>query len=271
MSGNPRFSIVFVLGIAHSGSTLLGRMLDMHPDALCVGELLRLEEALANANDKCSCGELLTTCPFWTRWRSRMPEKTQRDYTKLTVPLLDELRVAENRKVLIDLSKTRGYRLAKRWRDARVGYIHIVRDPRGVFRSHLARGGELEARLKVHKKWIKRLTNFAGDNDRSLTVHYEDLVTSPEAVARRICKFLGLTFVRELLTPSAKVHHFVSSNRSAFLKTHDRFQLDERWRHELAAEQVARISDYLKSVPLYRDRYGLPGGSSPLPTPAFEH
>jgi len=64
--------------------------------------------------------------------------------------------------------------------------------------------------------------------------------------------------VPELLTPASKVHHFVSSNRSPYSKGTDRFQLDERWRRELAPEQIARISSYLKSVPVYRDRYGLP-------------
>ena len=259
MSGNPRFSVVFVLGIAHSGSTLLGRMLDMHPDVLCVGELLRLEEALAREDEKCSCGELVTGCPFWTRWRSRVPEKVQRDYTKLDFTLLDRMRAEENRQVLVDLSKTRGYRLSKRWREPRVGYILIIRDPRGVFRSHLARGGELEPRLKVHKKWIGRLTDFADDHkDRSLVLHYEDLVTAPEANIRLICEFLGLTFVPEVLAPSSKVHHFVSANASSYLKSNTGFRLDERWRRELSPEHIARISNYLKSVPVYRDRYGLP-------------
>lgn len=269
MTGNPRFSVVFVLGVAHSGSTLLGRMLDMHPDVLCVGELLRFEEALAREGEKCSCGELLGACSFWTRWRSRLPEKVQRDYTKLDFALLDQMRAAENRKLLVDLSKTRGYRLTKRWREPRVGYILIIRDPRGVFRSHLARGGDLEPRLKVHKKWIGRLTDFAGDHkDRCLVLHYEDLVTSPEAQVRAICEFLGLTYVPELLTPSAKIHHFLSSNRSAYLKSNDRFQLDERWRRELPPEHIARISDYLKGVRVYRERYGLPATAIERPVPA---
>lgn len=41
----PNYPVVFVLGIAHSGSTLLGRLLDMHSRVLCVGELMRIDEA----------------------------------------------------------------------------------------------------------------------------------------------------------------------------------------------------------------------------------
>jgi hypothetical protein len=258
MTGNPRFSTVFVLGIGHSGSTLLGRMLDMHPDVLCVGELLRLEQALAKPDTKCFCGELVSGCPFWTRWRARLPETVQRDYRKWDFALLDRMRASENRRVLVDLSKTRAYRLTKRWREPRVGYILLVRDPRGVLRSHLARGEDLREQLKVHRKWIGRLMDFAEDRrDRCLVMHYEDLVQSPEARTRGVCEFLGLEFVPELLRPDDKTHHLVKASGSSYLKGTNRFQLDERWRRELHPDVIAQISNCLKGVQVYRDRYGL--------------
>jgi hypothetical protein len=258
MNAHPQFSQVFVLGIGHSGSTLLGRMLDMHPDVVCVGELLRLEQALANANAKCFCGELVTACPFWTRRRAQIPEKVQRDYTRWDFAMLDKLRAAEDRKMLVDLSKTRAYRLTSRWREPHVGYILLIRDPRGVLRSHIARGEDLADQLKVHKKWIGRLMDFAEERPgRCLVMHYEDLVGSPEAKIRAVCDFLSLQFVPELLRPDDKTHHLVKASGSSYLKGTNRFQLDERWRRELQPEVIARISNYLASVPIYRERYGL--------------
>lgn len=258
MNTAPRFSQIFVLGIGHSGSTLLGRMLDMHPDVLCVGELLRMEEALVYEKEKCSCGELVAACSFWARWRARVPEKVQRDYKQTDFALLEKLRTGEDRKVLVDLSKTRAYRLTKRWHEPQVGYILLIRDPRGVLRSHIARGEDLANQLKAHKKWIGRLMDFAQDHkDRCLVMHYEDLVNAPEANIRAVCDFLGLQFVPELLRPDDKTHHFVRSSGSAYLKGANRFQLDERWRRELQPEIIALISSHLKSVPVYRDRYKL--------------
>ena len=259
MNSGPRFSQLFVLGIGHSGSTLLGRMLNMHPDVLCVGELLRLEQALENPNTKCFCGEFINRCPSWIRWRAQIPNKVQHDYTKWDFTTLEKMRASTDSKVLVDLSKTRSYRLTKKWREPQIGYVLLVRDPRGVLRSHLARGEDLESQLKVHKKWIGRLTEFAeARDDRCLVLHYEDLVTSPEASIRRVCDFIGLQFVPELLRPDDKVHHFVKASGSSYLKGNNRFQLDERWRRELQPEVIDRISNYLKSVPIYRDRYGLP-------------
>ena len=43
---SPKYPIVFVIGIAHSGSTLLGRLRDMHSRVLCVGELRRIAETI---------------------------------------------------------------------------------------------------------------------------------------------------------------------------------------------------------------------------------
>jgi hypothetical protein len=164
----------------------------------------------------------------------------------------------ETRKVLVDLSKTRAHRLAARWKDPGVGFVLLLRDPRGVLRSMAAKGEDLRRALKPHLKWIGRLEEFARDNPRRcLTMHYEDLVSEPELHVRRICDFVGLTFVPEMLTPDSKVHHFVRSSGSNYLKGTNRFQLDERWRRELVPEQIELISNYLKNVPIYRERYKL--------------
>lgn len=258
MNSHPRFSQLFVLGIGHSGSTLLGRMLDMHPDVLCVGELLRLEQALQRPRAKCFCGELIVRCPSWIHRRAHIPETMQHDYTRWDFPTLEKVRAAEDRKVLVDLSKTRSYRLTKNWSEPQVAYVLLVRDPRGVLRSHIARGEDLESQLKLHKKWIGRLTEFAEARaDRCLVLRYEDLVTSPEASIRTVCSFVGLSFVPDLLRPDDKTHHLVKASTSSYLKGTNRFQLDERWRRELQPDVLARISHCLKSVPLYRDCYGL--------------
>jgi hypothetical protein len=258
MNSTPRFTTVFVLGIAHSGSTILGRVLDMHPDVVCVGELLRLSEGLENPAEQCSCGAALRECSFWMRLINQVPEEVKKNYKKWDLPLLNKVRLGENGRLLIDLSKTRAHRLTKRWHDQSVGYILMLRDPRGVLRTTVERGEDLAGPLKVHRKWIGRLTEFADENaSRCLTMHYEDLVTNPEARVKEICTFLNLTFVPEMLTPDAKLHHFVSSNASTYIRTTTRFQLDERWRRELKPEQIALISNYLKSVPVYRTRYEL--------------
>ena len=60
----PRHPLVFVLGVARCGSTLLGRLLDRHPRVAALGEFMRLDRALARGRP-CSCGERVEACPAW--------------------------------------------------------------------------------------------------------------------------------------------------------------------------------------------------------------
>jgi hypothetical protein len=258
MEQRLRFRTVFVLGIGHCGSTLLGRIVNMHPDVLCVGELLRLGEALENPDEHCSCGALLRECSFWSPWIHGLPDRIKRNYRKWSPTLLNKIRELEGHELLLDLSKARAYRLSKRWRDADIGYILMLRDPRGIMRSSVARGGDLKGSLKVHRKWMGRFCDFAEKNpSRCLTIYYEDLVSRPEVHIKKVCDFIGLDFLEEMIRPEIGLHHFVSSNYSAYIRNTVGFRLDERWRTELTDQQVHLISNYLKDVPAYGSRYGL--------------
>src|SRR5258706_373975 len=73
------FRNVFVMGAPYSGSTLLGRLLDSHSRIACGGELGLLGQAIANRRP-CSCGRLVTECPFWQRLLSSLPGRTHPDY-----------------------------------------------------------------------------------------------------------------------------------------------------------------------------------------------
>ena len=260
MTTQPRFSTLFVVGLGHSGSTLLGRMLNMHPLALCVGEILRLDQALADTRAICFCREPVRTCSFWTRWVRQLPDAVKKDPPRWTLDLLDRMRVEEGRKLLVDLSKSRAWRLTRRWKQDSIGYLFLVRDPRGVMRSALKRNQDLSDLIKLHRKWIPRYQSFIeGKGANGATVFYEDLVASPEQTLRSVCEFAGLNFVPEMLSPDTKTHHLVKSSGSKFLKGANKLQQDERWREELTPRQLETINDRLSSVALYRDRYNLIG------------
>ena len=254
----PRFSKLFVVGVGHSGSTLLGRMLNMHPDIICVGELLRLDHAVDNPDEHCFCDTPLNMCSFWSRWAPKFPESVKRDYLQWTPELIDYIRTEEGKKVIVDLSKTRSYRLTKDWKDTDICYLFIVRDPRGVMRSALHKGGDLSDLLPRHKKWIERYESFAKKRRSTcLTVFYEELACSPETHLQRVCYFLGLRIFPAMFTPDSKTHHFVHSSGSRYLKSINKLRVDDRWRTELTLEQIERINKYLGKVDMYRHRYQL--------------
>jgi hypothetical protein len=258
MGWEPKFTLLFVLGIGRSGSTLFGRLLANHPDVVNVGELLRVEETLGDPEANCACGMPVATCPEWNHLLEGVPEEVLKNYKKWTPDLLERIRMNGKARLLVDVSKTRGYRLAKRWRDPRVGFVLLLRNPRGIFRSHVAEGKDLVTRLKMHKKWMVRLTRFASKRaDRCLIIHYEDLVTAPEATLRMICEFVGLDYQSALGSPDAAASHMAVYSGSSYMKGTGKLRLDERWRQELSGDAISCISRYLCDVPIYQQRYRL--------------
>lgn len=252
----PKIHLLFILGLGRSGSTLLGRLLDNHPDVAGVGELLRLDQVVDHPGSKCSCGLLASECAVLTKQFEEIPDAVKRNYKKWTPALLNKVRENAGKKVLVDVSKTRSYRLAKRWSNPSCGFILLLRDPRGIFRSRVAEKDDLVDRLKFHKKWIKRYASFARRRKgRCLVMHYEDLVTAPEESMRKICGFIGIEFLPEMIAPESKVNHLAVYSGSSYLKGTGTLRLDERWRHEMREEDIECIAKRLKSVPLYNDRY----------------
>lgn len=253
MDQKLQFTTLFILGAGHSGSTLVGRMLSMHPGALFVGELLRLDVALANDDERCTCKQRLVECPFWSRWIEKLPAAIKKDYRNWTYEWLERMRVGEGKDLFIDSSKSRAHRLTEHWSEPRIAYVLMVRDPRGAMRAALKRGGELGAMLQSHCKWMKRYEAFVRKKT-SLVVHYEDLVASPETALKRICDFLGLDYLPAMLSPNSE-GHLVRASWSNYLRGEKNVQLDERWRTELTPEQISEIDTACGSIGIYRDRY----------------
>ncbi len=55
---------IFITCHGHSGSTLLSKLLSLHPEGLNVGEVKHFAAYYAK-NDPCGCGLALQSCPFW--------------------------------------------------------------------------------------------------------------------------------------------------------------------------------------------------------------
>jgi hypothetical protein len=62
---DPR--VLYVLGIYHSGTTLLGNLAGQLDGFFSVGELRSVWRKATLPNARCGCGERLSTCPVWSR------------------------------------------------------------------------------------------------------------------------------------------------------------------------------------------------------------
>lgn len=248
-----RFPLVFIVGVGHSGSNLLSRLLARHPRVACVGETAWADYAAAKAVP-CTCGRAYADCPYWGPLLPLLEGRRGYDHRRLTPQVFDELRRAAGADVLVDNSKTRVWRLARRWPG--VGFLLLLRDSRGVLASGLRKdGADLSHLLRRHRKWIRRFARLARRRPAdTLVLRYEDLATRPEAELRRVTDFLGIDFDPALLRPSSRPYHFMYCKKTAADRG-DELRLDERWRDELPPADAARIAGAMHRVRLYRELY----------------
>ncbi|MEM7308484.1 MAG: sulfotransferase [Planctomycetota bacterium] len=250
----PRFPVVFIVGVGHSGSNLLSRLLSRHARIACVGETAWAGYAVAKGTP-CTCGEAYADCDYWGSLLPRLEGDREYDYRRFTPELFEHLRRASGRDVLVDNSKTRVWRMARRWKG--VGFLFLVRDSRGVLASGLRKGGRpLEYLLKRHRKWVHRWARFAERRaDETLVLRYEDLAREPTETLERVTDFLGVERDGALLSPSDAPYHFMYSHKTGSLDRGEAIRLDERWRDELPREAQARIQRSMRRVRLYRELY----------------
>jgi hypothetical protein len=77
MSG-ANVRVLYVLGIYHSGTTLLGNLAGQLDGYFSVGELRTIWKKLALGDPRCGCGETLSACPDWSRvLRSALGERAE--------------------------------------------------------------------------------------------------------------------------------------------------------------------------------------------------
>jgi len=259
-----RFRALFLTGTAHCGSTLLGRMLGMHSEVLCVGEIMRLEDALALGYG-CSCGASFDACPFWGP-RMELLAPYRNDYKSYDLALFDELAVGARQSLVFDTSKTRVWRSRRNWStpDARrrAGFVFLLRDSRGVLAAAKREGNELAHAAPRHVKWIKRVARLAEKEDgRTLVMTYEDLCRDPAKELRRLMGFLELPWEDALLRPADVVHHLIHASVSGYLAGSNLLNRDERWRSELTRDERRIVEEQMRRLPLLAELY-LDEGSS---------
>jgi hypothetical protein len=251
MSPTIRFHTLVVLGVGHSGSTLLGRLVDMHPAVCCFGEILRLGTAL-EAGRSCGCGEPIPECGFWSPLLPRLEAETAFVPDRFRPQTFRWLAEACGGQVAMDLSKTLAWRCTKRWRDERVGWVLLLRDPRGHVSSAIRRGGDPLRQIAKHRKWVPRLERLARSRgERALLMYYEELCRSPRAELQKLCDFMGLPYDERMLSPADQTHHFVHSSTSGYLAGSNKIRLDERWREELDPALRTKTEAMMARVSLY--------------------
>jgi Sulfotransferase family len=221
---------LFLVGCPRSGTTLLYRLLDAHPDLALVHETLWIpqlwERRTGISDDGAVTPELVPALLAERRFeRLGISAAELRDivagngrvtYPAFVTAVFDQYAAAQGKPLAGD--KTPGYvrsmpTLHSLWPHAR--FVHLIRDGRDVCLSALGwkKAGKVFRDFATWKDepvttaalWWERCVRLGQEAGRRLPtplyheVRYEELVSEPEDVCRELCRFLGLAFEGSML------------------------------------------------------------------------
>jgi hypothetical protein len=297
-------------GATHTGSTLIGLLLNAHPQISCVGELHALQGNYVGGKP-CTCGLPLVECDFWrgvqdearrasgnriksladlrtqpepgerTRLQkigrllqapllaagsgaiyqlSRLLDPVQHEAAANSVMLSDAVRRSAGTPIVVDTTKwARHWRAMAALDEKRFRLLYVIRDGRALSASAKRRRGAAPADYAC--EWVATHRAIAAyisqlDSRRILRVRYESVCRDPATELTRICGWLGVEFSPAMLQVDRDNAHNCGGNKMRKRRDEREIRLDERWRNELSADEVAafnRAAGWLNQRLGYRD------------------
>ena len=229
-AGSTRNPYLFIVGCPRSGTTLLKRMVDAHPEIAITREthwIARFyRKQIGLTREGLVTSELIPRLLEYHRFsllgigRNELETRVWRgsgDHFSDFVSRLFDLYGGRREKSLVG-DKTPGYvrhigLLHQLWPPAR--FVHLIRDGRDVCLSMLdwnkasASAGRLatfeEDPVSTTAFWWKRNVGLGRKSGSALPsglyyeVHYERLCDRPEEECRLLCRFLGVSFHRRMV------------------------------------------------------------------------
>jgi hypothetical protein len=254
---------VFVVGCPRSGTTLLQRLLDAHPQLAVINETLWITREADGPVTPDLVSHLFENRRFQRLGLPReqvellLEGEGAQPYARFVSAVFDLYGKTQGKALVGD--KSPGYvrhipELHDLWPEAR--FIHLIRDGRDVWLS-VAAWKKAERSVGEFATWGKdplatgalwwersvRLGREAGaalGSDLYREVRYEDLVADPDGECRALCSFLGLPYEPAMLRfhKGRTRHEPGLTSKRAWLPP----RADLRnWRSEMPPEDVERF------------------------------
>jgi hypothetical protein len=279
--------IIYVLGLGHSGSTVLDMLLTTGGKAVGLGQVWTvLREDFAISKERiCSCGAPALNCamwgpvleqtaslsqdvPPWSRYQLILDRAAHLYGPEITI--VDSSKLVENLSLLVHCFPDVGLHVIHNIKDVRSFTISMLDNSR-----RKARGRELPE--KIFYRWYR-------DNRRAYEqasallgrpptgVMYEGLCLAPEAMTERLREALGEQHIDLQAALNSGYTHIISGNRSRLLESGraDTLAYDYQW---LARREWLRPYLVMTMVRSYNERClrefgGLNWASAPRQLPS---
>lgn len=230
---NLKVRVIYIMGVAHNGSTFLGVTLGNHPNIEFAGELSLLPREGWFSEYACACGEPIADCRYWQEIRQvweelvndrvdsliNLEQRFDRNrwlprvlfqkylashefyvYRQYTKALFEAVCRVSGKEIVVDSSKRFSRALALSMvDDIDLRLIHLLRDARGV-----AYSWSKPTRPRKRSWWnaslrwniVNAASGFVSGNvkkDKVERLRYEDFVSSPVPVLRELGQFVDVS------------------------------------------------------------------------------
>lgn len=245
---------VFIVGCGRSGTSLLRRFLNQHPVIGIPLESLFIVDYL-QASTHTPIDRMLPLMvhePELAEW-GIYPKLEDAQDCRSPADAIDrfhQLYLAPQNKARWGQKTPRFVRhlplLHRHFPDGR--FIHLVRDPRAVAASLIRSNVHRSTAYYAARRW-RMDVDFGLAFEQSapgavLRLAYEELVTQPERVLRRVCQFCALDFDPVMLaspkTGEAEYSNFYAQIHANVDRPATQDSVD-RWANELSPQQIALI------------------------------
>ncbi|MEM9069820.1 MAG: sulfotransferase [Myxococcota bacterium] len=263
----------FIVGSPRTGTTLLRRILTAHPEVAIPPESTFITEYLRATHVPLETRKTLFLAdPGLEEWQVSFRSS---DFASAET-MAGVIRLAHER-YAAQVGRShwgqKAARLVRHWQLLRetfpdAVFVHPRRDPRAVVASlKRSKAHQLNA-LMGARRWrddtARGLAMVETLGERALTYAYEDLVSDPEPVVRRLCDHLGLRFDPSMLeTPATQISLTASEQRAGHHVNVTRpinTSSVERWRKDLDEHEQAIVAEVAGEV-ARRAGYTLPDAS----------
>lgn len=268
----------FILGRPRSGTTLLRSLLDAHPNVIIPLEhsnmihlYMKYRSKKTRITDQISeqfIKDFLQAKIIREQWKlnaddiiKNMQTLNGRKFSftamiKMVYAGYQSVHPKENILVMGDKSPVNSLyapEIVKVFPDAK--FIHVVRDYRANLASMLKLDIFSPSASVILMQWTKSARQISRlaviYPDRFLVIRYEDFVNDPATYFRKICVFLEIPYIAEVLEPEKRKKTVKSSYASDFITT---WQPDlagnistdniDKWKSELS-EKLKRKADFI--------------------------
>jgi len=242
--------VIYLLGLGHSGTTLLGRLLNAHSQVVATGGTKNIP-LFVGGRKSCACGATAPDeCAFWSRVQAQLQirglslaeldvgyDHRGLDYQALHAYYASVLAAAAA-SVIVDTSRRRGYfRELAKTPGVELVPVHIFKDPRAQCSSARRKGRSIWPAIWNYNTRSRRVRSLARDWPGMVHVSYEALCQNPREELGQIMAAAGLELEEQQINHWGEQEtHILGGNRQR-RSTSSEIRLDESWRERLTPFQ----------------------------------